>query len=99
MRRAPTKLKILGKTFDVSYVEPCGLSCEADGIIRHSDQVIKANKECHPERQKEVILHELVHAIDRITVLNLGEDNTIRLSNALYAVLRGNPKLVKWVME
>ena len=99
MYKAPTKLEILGKSFDVKYIEPCGLACEADGVIRHSDQIIKVNKECHPERQKEVILHEMIHAIDRIAVLNLGEDNTIRLSNALYAVLRKNPGLVKWVME
>lgn len=99
INEAPTTLEILGKGFTVSYIETCGLACDADGIIRHSDQVIKVNKACHIERQKEVVLHEIVHAVDRITVLGLGEDNTIRISNALYAILKHNPKLVSWIMS
>ena len=84
---SPKKIKILGKTFEVFYIKPCGLACDADGVIIHSDQIIKVNSECNLERQKEVVLHELIHAIDSIFVLNLDEDNTIRLSNALYSVL------------
>ena len=95
---APTTLEILGKVFTVDYIEMCGLACEADGVICHSDQAIKVNKACHIERQKEVVLHEITHAIDRITVLGLDEDNTIRLSNALYTILKHNPKLVSWIM-
>jgi hypothetical protein len=41
------------------------------------------------------LIHEMIHAIDDIVLLNLSEDQTERLAGGLYSVLVSNKKFFK----
>jgi hypothetical protein len=49
-------------------------------------------------RVRETVLHETMHAVDDEYGLGLEEAIVDRLSRALYATLRANPDLVKFIL-
>jgi hypothetical protein len=48
-----------------------------------------------PDDMKEVLLHELIHAIDKVMSIGLREKEVHQVSVGIAAVMRDNPKLVK----
>ena len=50
-----------------------------------------------PQRQAQVLFHELVHAVDGDAQLNLTEANVAALANGLLSVLRDNPELTAFL--
>jgi hypothetical protein len=48
---------------------------------------------------RETLLHELLHVLEKATCTALEEEEVGRLSRGLFAVLRDNPELVRWLME
>lgn len=59
-----------------------------DGYILPDRLLIKITKSKNIERIREVILHELVHAVDGIFSLNLSEKQVDKLARGLFGVIR-----------
>ena len=49
--------------------------------------------------ERESLLHELCHAVDEQLGLKISETKIRQLSVGLYAMLRDNPALVKYLMK
>lgn len=95
----PRTIDILGKQFQVKYQKPGGLDPQAAGRIVNDLQKIWIDKTNHPQRQREVLLHEIVHAFDFLGNLGIGEENTGRLAHLLFHFLRSNPDAVGWITK
>jgi hypothetical protein len=51
------------------------------------------------EERRESVLHELLHALEKATATPLEEEQVCRFGRGLFAILRDNPALVRWLME
>jgi len=93
----PRKLKILGKTHDVVYV-----AADTDlmpgenlwGLYEIEKKLITLCGNLNDEDLFEIMLHEVLHGIEKIASLNLGEKRIERLSVYLADFLLTN-KIVK----
>lgn len=88
------KVKIGWKEYAVKYLEPQEtLIANADecyGIILYEKKEIHINKEYDDERKKETLIHEVLHGIEDMYHIELGEETVTRLSQAIYTVLKDN---------
>lgn len=88
------KIKIGWKEYDVVLTEPiCTLAedtAERYGEIDFDNLVININSQVSKEEQKNTLIHEVLHGIENMYGIDLGEDKVDRLSNALYTVLKDN---------
>ena len=95
------KVHILGHDLDVEFTtqedERLG---EAWGRLRLGDQKILLDKEVSPVITRETLFHEILHAVDMMGCPRHLSENTIhRMSAIMFATLRDNPKIVKWLFE
>lgn len=60
---------------------------------------IVINKEYDLQARKEVVLHELLHAIEDAVKTGIGEKAVSRFSRALFCVAQENPTLFRWLAE
>jgi len=111
----PAKLRLLGRLFTVQYVrivpepkEPIGTSHCPDlepgdvrwGDIYHAAGVIHVRIEGHAESgQAETLLHEIIEHLDGELELGMTHPAICAVSRGLFAVLRDNPKLAKFLLE
>lgn len=93
------KLKIMGQRWHLQRVSKLAmLSPEGEerwGDCNPAKCLMRVNDELHPDLRAEVILHELLHAVDLITATEenaLTENQVQRVSAALFAALRDNPE-------
>ena len=51
--------------------------------------------------ERQTILHELIHAIEKgnVAIKSLTEQQTESLASGIYDLIRQNKKLVKWIQE
>jgi Zn-dependent peptidase ImmA (M78 family) len=91
--KIPTKIKIMGLTYDVVYIKD---KMEEDAFFGRSwteDQKIKINKSISKDRQDKVFLHELLHMIlDESSFKDEAKDEKLIdcLSNNLYTIFTDN---------
>lgn len=83
------KLIILGKTYTIEEVPLKQL--KANGICDFSCQTIKVATPLLPDEAKDVILHEVIHAVDHLLDLELTERQVQVLATGLMAVFAANP--------
>ncbi len=89
------EIKIMGIPFKI--VEKA-VVCKGDdgftrGVINFNNDTIEIDEELSPERKKQVLIHEIIHAIfDLIGDEDLTKDErTVQsLSSALYCVIKEN---------
>lgn len=70
------------------------------GRAIHVDRKIRVDLSNHPEEQKSVMLHEIVHAI--LTQSGFQDHNEMMievLANGFLNIIRGNKDLIKWLEE
>lgn len=100
MVNAPTKLKILGKTFTVNPVDPDVLSDgDTRGRWNSSKCTIHYRADGSIDDVKDTVFHEVLHAIDYTAQLELTERQVHALSGLVLAVCRDNPDLINWLLE
>lgn len=94
------KLKILHRTYKVieqpqvkgpNDIECHGLTDSQKGFI----MLATGDLEDQPALRKEVLIHEIIHAISDMLELGLKEKQVNGLGLALAGVLNDNPKFVK----
>jgi hypothetical protein len=93
------KIKVFHRTYSVNTVDKV-LDSEAnelDGICMHNTGQILLSKSLSEDNSKEVLLHELIHALDGQLDIGFTEKDVQRTSVALFTLFRDNPKLVKFL--
>lgn len=91
----PKRVKVCGKTYkieQVKHLEDCGnlFPTECKALI---------GIDMDPQQIRDTVLHELVHAIEYETHLNMEERQVHALSTAMLDMLRNNKHLVKFLTE
>jgi hypothetical protein len=88
------KIKILSYEFSIMELDGFSSNKNGDnhsenlGTINYDRQEIKVDA-CHPEKDA-VILHELVHAVDKFWYADLKEKQVEKISEGLYHILKEN---------
>lgn len=86
MKTIPAKVNILGQLWFVNSVvdlEDVG-QAPVDGLCHPNLLKIDIEKYLPVERQREVLLHEIIHAVDSIFDLELSERQVDKLARGLY---------------
>jgi hypothetical protein len=98
----PEAVRVLGVSMPVlvrSEDEDCYLDGK-HGYIDHSrGRIILNARRAALAEAPETVLHEILHGLEVATATPLTEEVVTRISRGLYAVLRDNPELVRWLME
>lgn len=82
-------IRILGKVYTVQLVGKSDLPNDY-GECNNELQLIKIREDISPENKKDVLLHEVVHAIDFAMNLDLTERQVHAVATGLLAVFLDN---------
>lgn len=94
--RIPAAVKIGSFTYDVRRPRMIDrFSPEVDGRCDHHALVIEIEDEIPVVRAEEILLHEMLHAIDVLMCVGLSEDQVTRLSYGLHMALKDNGLLAE----
>ena len=95
----PTKVKVLGQTFSISYVQGDPLEDDDLGECSVDKLTVSVRDGLPPEKEKLVVVHELIHAIEDVLGLKLKESQVEGLETGLYALIRDNPSLISYLRK
>lgn len=91
--KIPQKIKIGGKTYEVSITENLTLGCDYSGEILYNDLKINIRPSATAKMEADFI-HELIHGIyAHLGYSEHDEKHIEELAEALYAVIVDNPDL------
>lgn len=90
----PERVRVLGSAYDVVTKKMRG----ALGMHRFDKNLIQIAPGLAHDREREVLTHELVHAIDEAMQAKLSEDQVEKLGVGIYALLSDNPELVQYLV-
>jgi hypothetical protein len=91
----PTKLKLLGRLWEVEY--SLNLGKDEIGLSDSEKQHITVKEGLKPDQSKSTLLHESLHAISDTLGLNLSEKQVQGLETALFAMNRDNPRFFSYL--
>src|SRR5690606_12778916 len=103
--KRPERIRVLGKRYAVHYV-PAGHEGLKDGPDddepgtgrSDSDKQVVYIEDGQPlENEQDTVLHELFHLVEANLDLDLGEDVVVCLTTALLAIIKDNPKFVRYI--
>ncbi len=105
MARFPKKVKVGHKTF--TLIEDKGLAsiAEVTGVCGADTQEIRIDGDLGPDTRKETVLHELLHGMWNLTLLekiytaDQSEQVIYALSPVLLQTLQDNPRLVTYLIQ
>lgn len=93
------KVKIGWKEYEIKLLEPQQTlktgSGECYGEIFYDEKVIHINKAYDAEQQEATLIHEVLHGIEDMYSLELGEETVTRLAQAIYTFLKDNNLEIK----
>lgn len=72
---------------------------KAYGRCYCQEGLIELDPRQSPDKMRDTLLHEVVHAIDSVDSLKLSEHQVRRMATGLRAVFTANPKFAKFVSE
>jgi hypothetical protein len=105
-RKPPKKIKIGPHIWTVRRSRSNGLSdAGASGCCDTRTQEIDLDRDLHPEAERAVLLHEIVHVLnDEFGVAAELDDETeeritSRYGTLLFMLIRENPELIDYLME
>lgn len=103
----PTTVQVGPRSYTVEVddaavnAEAAAIKAELDGFSIHNAGRILIRPKLAPDYEAEIVLHELVHAVNDLVGLALDNDEEARTraqAPALLDVLRRNPDLVAYLM-
>lgn len=92
------KCKVIGKTYTVEFVSQESLPNDYGECI-DTQQIIRVRTDLHKETQADVLLHELVHAVDFAVNTKLTERQVHAIATGLLGVFFDNPEILEWIQE
>lgn len=90
----PQKIKILYK--DYTVIQEKNVHDGRDdlyGQIDYGSQIIRLDEQYSAEQKKATLIHEIVHGLDDMYQIGLGEKKVSKLGVALYQMIKDNPEL------
>lgn len=87
------RLNVLGSYFTIRFTE----DISEYGHYNYDRRTIAINSNHLLEVQQDTLGHELMHAIEDIHKLELGEDVVDKLGVSVVKLLRENPQLVEFL--
>jgi len=90
------RLTIIGKRHRVVMDESLG---ENVGICDHETNTIRIAPGQPHDEERDTVLHEVTHAVEKQLNCTLPESKLRMIVTGLYAVLKDNPKLAKYLLE
>jgi Zn-dependent peptidase ImmA (M78 family) len=90
---------VMGKKYKIRFLRDAYFEESECGVIEFDKMEILINSEKGTPHQKDTILHEIVHAIDRDLDLHLNENQVRHLSCGLYQTLKANKRLRGWLFS
>jgi len=101
--KPPSKITVLGNKFDVYYYPDEEIFVngqEVNGKVMFDSAVIGLRRH---GLEHQTMFHEILHCADMATTdpegERLTEGQVWRVGNSLFAILRDNPRLVKYLFE
>ena len=93
------KIKIGWKEYTIQNVNPSQMLMdggeECYGQIMYDECAIYLNDNNSKEQDEVTLIHEVIHGIEDMYGLELGEENVMNLANALYTLIKDNRKLLR----
>jgi hypothetical protein len=100
-REVPEQLWIAHTAYDVAYSDDECDALGSDGHILIGARRIAIRSTLHADREREVVLHEALHACIGVTRLGLSDDDeetyVDALTGPLLDLIRRNPGLVEFL--
>lgn len=96
MTTIPSKLKIVGREYDVVKDETC---VDEDGSINFETNTIYIKNGQQRLSEVDTLLHESLHAIDDIFQLDLTERQVFCAISGIIALFRDNPALMLYIND
>jgi len=93
----PAKVKVLGQTFSIQFATGEPLDEDDLGECSVDKLTLTVRDGLHPEKERLVLVHEIVHAIEDVLGLNLKEKQVEGLETGIYALIRDNPGLLRYL--
>ena len=93
----PESVRILGLTYQVATETNTDFTDKANGHIDGDAQAIRIADGLGPDKERETLLHEVIHGTSFAMCSDLTEHQVRSMANGLYAVLRDNPDLVPYL--
>lgn len=94
-----TEVDILGKVYRVERVPRNGMSEDNLGTCEDEQQRICVAQGLKKDMERDVLLHEITHALDYHLHLNLEERQVSVLATGLIAVFKSNPAFRKFLLD
>lgn len=88
-------IKILGKPFKIIWKPASWFQKDDEGLCYAQQQIIYIQEGLAKEEEQDVILHEIIHALDHSMHLGLDESQVSRLASGLIALFKDNPEFYK----
>lgn len=88
-------VRILGKPFKLIWKAPDWFQKDDEGLCDAAKQKIYIQEGLGKEEEQDVVLHEIIHAIDHSMHLELEESQVSRLASGLIALFKDNPEFYK----
>jgi Zn-dependent peptidase ImmA (M78 family) len=89
----PTNVRVAGFDFAVSIEAAEDFTDQLFGQVDYRKRSIRISNRADEIRQRETLLHEILHAVDEAVDGDLNEHQISVISRGLFAVLRDNPEL------
>lgn len=97
------KIKIGWKDYNVQIVSSSQTLIdggdECYGQILYDKCVIYLNENNSTEQHVVTLIHEVIHGIEDMYGLELGEENVMRLANALYSIIKDNGQTIRGLLK
>lgn len=101
-RARPTKVRIFGRNYSITYVPPSDLSAANLGLCDARTQRIYCEDGQLPVEEVDTVLHEIFHAIRHTMQLPIDPETeelvVAALATGLVGVLQDNPKFAQWLI-
>lgn len=93
----PASVKVLGQKFTITFTEGDPLDADDLGECAVDSLSIAVRDKLNPEKERLVLLHEVIHAIEDVLNLKLSEKQVEGLETGVYALIRDNPAFIKYL--
>jgi len=90
-------IKLMGRTWTVSPNRDIAIDDNNKGQFWDRKCEILIDPTWVPQAQGEILIHEVLEALNFTLRLEMEHANITRLSNGFFAVLRDNPQLMKHI--
>lgn len=89
----PVTVRVFGKIYTVEWRAKALDEFDRAGDHHQAGLAIRIADGLAPDEERETLMHELTHSIERQLGINIAEKKVRQLSVGMYAVLKDNPRL------